>query len=398
MRYRKFKADHLFTGHAWLQEHAVLVTDEAGVIQGIVPEKEAGEDVERYRGILCPGFINCHCHLELSHLQGLIPSGTGMVNFLLAVISQRNFPTEQIQQSIEMAERQMLMQGIVAVGDICNTADTVYQKKLGRIHYHNFVETMGFIGATAPQRFKAAENIYNEFHDGLQPFRYKSRSSIVPHASYSVSKKLLQLIVHFPANDLLTWHNQESIAENDFFRTGKGDLLRLYRSLGIDISPFRASGNSSLQVFLPKLYPGQSAILVHNVVTTEEDLQYMQHVQRSLSQFYFCLCPNANEYIGNGLPDMPLLRRYTDQLVIGTDSLASNRQLSIMEELITLHRHYPDIPLRDLLRWATSNGAAALQMEEELGSFEPGKRPGVLLIENSNAERLTDRAAVKRLL
>ena len=105
MTYRKFKADYLFTGREMADEDAVLVTTEDGTVQDILPFSRAGEGIEQLKGILSPGFINCHCHLELSHLKGMLPERRGLVDFLLAVMQQRNSqPPEWIQASMADAE------------------------------------------------------------------------------------------------------------------------------------------------------------------------------------------------------------------------------------------------------------------------------------------------------
>jgi imidazolonepropionase-like amidohydrolase len=73
-------------------------------------------------------------------------------------------------------------------------------------------------------------------------------------------------------------------------------------------------------------------------------------------------------------------------MVIGTDSLASNHVLSIAAELATILRHFPHIEIAELLQWATLNGAKALGLDHMLGSFEPGKTPGVLVIKEDFSE------------
>jgi len=113
MTYRKFKADYLFTGREMAEKDAVLITTEDGTVQAILPAAEAGEGIEQLRGALSPGFINCHCHLELSHLKGVLPERTGMVDFLLAVMQQRGASPEFIGASIDDAEESMLHNGIV---------------------------------------------------------------------------------------------------------------------------------------------------------------------------------------------------------------------------------------------------------------------------------------------
>jgi aminodeoxyfutalosine deaminase len=407
MTYRKFKADYLFTGRELAAADSVLITLHDGTVQSIVPAAEAGEGVEVYHGLLSPGFINCHCHLELSHLKGAIPERTGLVDFLSTVIRQRaqagaagaggvggaGDQQELIRGAIAAGEQEMLDNGIVAVGDICNTADTVSQKAGGRLYYHNFVETMGFIEQGAQDRFARSLEVFHAFAEAYTlPIE---SNSIVPHAPYSVSAALFRLIAGFPGNHLLTIHNQESEAENEFYLSGKGDFLRLYRQMGLDVGFFKGTGKRSLESWLPYFHRNQSLILVHNVATGVEDLDAAMGGGRDL---FFCLCPNANLYIGGQLPDVELLRRYGCDVVIGTDSLASNHQLSILEELKTLQRAFPQLPTPTLLNWATESGARALQLDAVLGSFLPGKQPGVLIIDHLDGERLGRNTAVRRLV
>ncbi|MFL5745392.1 MAG: amidohydrolase family protein [Niastella sp.] len=388
MNYRKFTADHLFTGSEWFSNGSVLITSTEGEIIDLVPAAEAGEGVANYSGILSPGFVNCHCHLELSHMKGIIPEKTGMVDFLVRVIQQRGFDGAIIQKAIEAAENSMLQNGIVAVGDICNTPNTVEQKKQGRLLYHNFIETMGFIEQTAAQRFEASRAVYEQF---ARLYRNPSESnSIVPHAPYSVSPALFQMITHFPGNHLLAIHSQESGAEREFIEKGTGDFHRLYQALNIDISFYKPRSTGSLPAYLTHFLPNQSLILVHNTNTNKEDLEYIAHCPLPIGNLFFCLCPNANEYIGNPLPNIDLLREYKAAIVVGTDSLASNHQLSVLAELQTIHQHYPHLEKSELLQWATLNGARALELDEVIGSFEVGKKPGVLVIDEqfTKVERL----------
>lgn len=193
------------------------------------------------------------------------------------------------------------------------------------------------------------------------------------------------MITHFPGNRLLTIHNQESEVENEFLEKGSGDFHRLYNALHIDISSYKARGQRSLQSHLSHFLSHQSLILVHNVTTNNDDLAFIASGE-SIANLFFCLCPNANEYIGNPLPDIDLLRHYQAVITIGTDSLASNNQLSVLAELQTIHTHYPHIEIKELLTWATLNGARALQLDSVLGSFEPGKQPGILVVNEELTE------------
>ncbi|HEX7846797.1 MAG TPA: amidohydrolase family protein [Chitinophagaceae bacterium] len=374
MSYRKFRADQLFDGYRLLDDQHVLVTTEDGTIEDIVTINEAGEDIQTFEGILSPGFINCHCHLELSHLKGLIPEGTGLVDFVLKVVTERHFPEEQILQAIEKAEEEMLNNGIVAVGDIGNNALTIPQKIKGRIWYHNFIEASGVHPSVVTERFQRSVDFFKEY---AQYYSIPVESnSIVPHAPYSVADELWQKIIHFPGNHLLTIHNQEMAAENEWFIEKKGELTRLYEKMNIDVSFFQPSGKSSLQTYLPKILPQQSLILVHNVHTSEDDVVFAKQTGQRI---YWCLCPHANEYISRQLPPVDLLMKHDCAIVLGTDSLASNHQLSILAEMKLLQESFSSIPIEQLLQWATLNGAKALQMDKQLGSFEKGKRPGVIV-------------------
>lgn len=363
------------------------------MVVDVIASTEAGDGIERFDGILSPGFINCHCHLELSHMRGHIPKHTGLVDFVLKVVNERHYEEPEILSAIEKAEEEMLHNGIVAVGDICNNTLTIPQKLKGRLMYHNFIEASGFPPPVAETRFNRSADFYNEYSKRLPS------NSIVPHAPYSVSPDMFRMINEFPGNDLLTMHNQEIAEENELFKKGTGDLLRMYAKMGIDVSFFKPSGKSSLQTVLPCFTNKQSLILVHNVCTSEEDIDFLKpQTSNPKPQTFFCLCPNANLYISNKLPDVMMFITKGVDIVLGTDSLASNDQLSILEEMKTIQENAAQVDLASLLQWATVNGARALQMNDVLGSFEKGKRPGIVLIENTSGLRLTEPSSSIRIL
>lgn len=375
MAFHKLLADELFDGYTLSKQERVLILAEDGTVQGLVPSEDAGEGIRRLSGILVPGLVNCHCHLELSHLRNRIPEKTGLLRFVSTVMAERAADEEEVFSAIASAEEEMRQGGIVAVGDICNTSLTGRQKAAGNLHYHSFVEATGFDPRMAGHRFEHCRLIATQLadHPGVRP----ETISIVPHAPYSVSDELWNSIVGLPGNRLLSMHNQETPAENELFRDGTGEWLKLYEQLSIDTSRFRPTGQSSLQSVLPRFKPSQSVILVHNVETSADDLQLAAASGLDLS---WCLCPNANLYISGVLPPVELLVRGNCRIVIGTDSLASNQGLGILAELKMLRHHFPRLPLSWMLKWATLNGAEALHLESLLGSFDPGKRPGVTLI------------------
>ncbi len=362
----------MFDGHSFLADGSILVMSDDGIVEDIL-HNETTHSAKHLKGLLMPGMINAHCHLELSHLKGLIPEHTGLVDFLLSVNAGRHTCSpEQIDEAIVLAEQQMIQNGIVAVGDISNTNDTIRQKQQQQLHYHTFVECVGLLDANAQQRFDNSLNLCREF-EKLHP------ASVVLHAPYSVSDTLIRLVNEVSDKKRTTIHNQECDDENELFLSGNGNFLKLFNAILQDDSFFRASGKNSLQTYLPKLDQQEQLILVHNTVSTEEDIRLAHSLKKEL---YWCLCPNANRYIENKLPDIPMMMKNDCTMVLGTDSLASNHELSILAEIQTIQYYFPLIPLEEMLRWATSNGANALGMQHTLGSFEKGKKPGMVQVEN----------------
>ncbi|OYW81696.1 MAG: hypothetical protein B7Z27_01625, partial [Sphingobacteriia bacterium 32-37-4] len=163
MAYLQFSGQNLFDGTQFLGPDQVLITTAEGIIKAIIPLKDAGENVQKLNGIITPGFINAHCHLELSHMKGIIPEHTGLPDFILKIVNERHFPEENMLEAIAQAEAAMLQEGIVAVGDISNNALTAPQKQQGNLAYHTFVEISGWKPAIAEPRFANALEVLSKF-------------------------------------------------------------------------------------------------------------------------------------------------------------------------------------------------------------------------------------------
>ena len=392
MEYRKFKADHIFDGGSFLNQNKVLITDVRGEIIDIIDETEAGEGIEILNGILSPGFINAHCHLELSHLKNRIHLKTGLVEFVTKVVSERNFARDEIMNAMKDAEAEMLKAGIVAVGDICNNSLSLLQKKSKNLRYYNFIETSGWNPKVAQTRFEKSKIYYDEFT------KEKMTVSIVPHAPYSVSEALWGKITPLFSRKVVTIHNQETKHEDEFFLKGSGEFFNMYKMMNIDNSFYKPKRIRSLETYFKKFSKASSVILVHNTFTKKVDVDYINE-NKSLDQIVsFCLCPNANLYIENALPPVKMLSKNKCNIIVGTDSLASNKKLNILEELKTIAKNFPEIKIETLLKWATINGARALQMDDQLGSFEKGKNPGVVLIENIIDKKFAKVSVARKIL
>src|SRR5688572_13914364 len=216
MAYRKFKADQLFDGYHLHGDDKVLVTDDSGKIEAVVPVTEAGEAIQTFKGILSPGLVNCHCHLELSHLKDVIPPHTGLIEFLVSVVQKRGFDDKLVQGAIIKAEQEMFSNGIVAVGDICNTADAVPVKAKSAIYWNSFIEVLSFTDERAIERVAYYTDVLS-IHQQNLPRSF--RNALTPHAPYTISPKTFQLINQATKGQIISIHNQEHPAQDELYKS-----------------------------------------------------------------------------------------------------------------------------------------------------------------------------------
>jgi aminodeoxyfutalosine deaminase len=396
---RKIAASYIFPVSSPPLKNGILILGDDGKILELVDtsgQLREEANLEFYNGILVPGFINAHCHLELSYLHNKIERGTGLGGFIGQVNILRKEIPGNILDEAEKADLNMLKEGIVAVGDISNGLTSIEIKKNSKLKYHTFAEVYGFLPERAERAFSFAREVF-EFCRF-----YGLPASVSPHSPYSVSNQLFALIRDFASGNTfpISMHNQESQGENEFYLTGSGEIANhLQNNLNLDISGWKPTGKNSLPSVLGKLPENNNLLLVHNTFTGESDIQFLKS-HRDPATVFFVLCPNANQYISNSLPPVNFFRQYGLTICLGTDGLASNSQLSILSEMLAIQEKFPEISLEELVLWATLNGAKALGMDRELGGFEPGKKPGINLLEKVDLlnRRLTPETNVKRLV
>ncbi len=387
-----FRADYVFPVNADPIRNGAVVVDDDGKIISVaqeIPPDYADVLVEQFDGVICPGFVNTHCHVELSHLKDKITNGEGLISFIQNVQLQRNSTRQEIEDAALAADQAMYDNGIVAVGDISNSDVTIGLKLKSKLYYHTFVEAFAFVPQKAEEVFAKAVELLNQF---------KPQScSVTPHAPYSVSKELFKLLKKFSDSNknLLSIHNQECEDENKFFRYKLGRFNELYAHFGIDISFFKPQARNSIQSVLPLLSHRQDILLVHNTCTNLKDIYFIKRFDHKI---HWCFCPNANIYIEGRLPKIDLFIDQGFNITLGTDSLASNNKLCILSEMATIQKHFPSLQLTRLLQWATINGAKFLGIDQEKGSLEPGKTPGLNLITGLNDLKITDQTKVRRLI
>lgn len=390
---RKFSADIIFPVASEPIKEGVIITDENGKILQI-DRRDAHDTggVEIRKGVIVPGFVNTHCHLELSHMKGKADTGTGLLPFLQTVVNFRDIPMEEILDAIARADQEMYNNGIVAVGDISNKLDTAAQKDKSKIRYYTFVEMFDFMQDSWTDK---AFNDYKAVYDG-QSTANGNRKSCVPHSPYTVTAELFKKIRE--VNDdsaTVSIHNQETVHEDEFFLSKTGGFLDFYEAFNFPTDHFQPTGKTSIHYALQHLNPRNRNLFVHNTMTTPPDIQAAQAWS---DRVYWATCANANLYIENR---MPFYRYFLDnqaRMTIGTDSLTSNWQLSVLEEMKTIARFQSYVPFETLLRWATLNGAEALGFDEDFGSIEIGKSPGLNLLNLDETLKLSHDTTVERLI
>lgn len=365
-------------------------SSDAKIIDLVSADTSDFEDLLRIDGLLAPGFVNVHCHLELSHLQGQITKYCGLPKFLLEVITRKQLHSEE---EIEIATQKMLdslefayATGTRVIGDIVNTTLSLSVKqnysggRLGNFRLHNFIELVGFDAYFPEWKKQQFNQVYTDF------MRAGLVSSLALHAPYSVGQDLLTQWAK-QRQTVSSIHNQETKAENELYLYGKGDFIEFYQQLGIDYHHFCPPSRTSFQHFLPYMAScSQRSIFVHNTFMRLTDMHYFLQQDKTLRDTcFFAICARANEYIEGQLPLPEIFTELREYLVIGTDSLASNTDLSLFKELQFLQTYY-NLSSQDLLFWATANGAKALNVEQEYGYLRRGFRPGIVWIHPIGAE------------
>ena len=355
-----------------------LVIDDFGLLKDIVKKTEIqSSEIEHYDGIIAPGFVNAHCHLELSHLFSHIDPKTGLIEFLKQVITKRNnFNKKEQEDAAIEADFKMWESGIVAVGDISNIDTTFKTKANSKIYYHTFIELIGLNPLHSETIFEKGLSLLKELEN------YNLIGSLAAHAPFSSSKLLINKIANYNGLNNLAFsiHNQESEEETKFFAGRPSGINDLFAYLNIDINWFTPPKTSSLLSYLDVI-PNKKSLLVHNTFCKEEDIIASKH-----KFINWCFCPGANLFIENTLPNYDLFLNHNQNWCIGTDSLASNQKLDMCFEASILLAKSPSISIESILKALTYNGAKALGIEDKFGKLIIGKNTGLNLIKHSDTQ------------
>lgn len=387
----RFAANYLFTAEGEPIKNGYVETAGDGTIIEVGRLEEETPSTEFHNGIICPGFVNAHCHIELSHLKGKFRKGTGMSGFITQINELReSAPAAERIERIEEEMERLYNEGVSAMADISNCNESFIPKRESPIYTRTFIELFGSEPKDAEMIIDGAKKLLEEAD------RCGIDASITPHSPYTMSPELLgKASAQGLSRGYISYHNQESEEEEEMIGFGRGALHENYISRGLSVpSP---TGRPALIHFLERLKEihnppfKEHILLIHNTVTGIESIRAAKEI---LEESTWVTCPLSNIFIHNRLAPLNIFREEGLRIAIGTDSLSSNDTLSMIGEMEKIQSSFPEIPLGEIIEWATINGAKALGQEGRLGTLTPGKRPGVVLIEGADLSSLKLRKGV----
>ncbi len=312
-------------------------------------------------GLLLPGLVNAHCHLELSHLRGRIDGSAGFVGWVESLVTQRpEDPREAVRAAASRAIETVVRTGTVAVGDVSNALDHLDLLDASPLEAIVFHELIGWDPARADAILAAAEARVAAL--GASP---RVRIRLAAHAPHSVSSDLLRGLV--ARGGPAAMHLAESPEEVRFLSQGGGAWAGFLTRRGLEVA-FEGSGLSPTQYVeqLGALHP--RLVAAHCVQVDAADCARL--ARRGV---HVVLCPRSNRALGVGVAPLPELLAAGVRLSLGTDSLASVDTLDLMDDVVALHGVFPAVPAETLVRLATVGGAEALGLPD-LGTIAAGKR------------------------
>ena len=369
-------------------------TEDDGTVIRTGPVEDPSKEAVFYDGALVPGFVNAHCHVELSYMKGLFRKGTGMAGFIDQINALRDTqsPSQKLR-ALREAMDSMWAQGVDAMADISNCADSFAVKAAHPLYTRTFLEVFG----TEPEDCPAVMASVTALAGKARSFGLDAAPT--PHACYTMSPELLrEASAAGLRSGFLSYHSEESPEEDEMIRFGRGKMWDNRKAARMSTPP--VTGGSSLSYFLDQLEKVVPLPVEGHVLLVHEccmDTAGARAAQAALKHPFVALCPLSNLFIHNALPPVEMMRREGLTLCVGTDSLSSNDELDMVRELYCLQEHFPEVPLEELLEWACRNGARFLGKEDVLGSFAPGSKAGVVLIDHLQDGRLTAESHSRRL-
>jgi cytosine/adenosine deaminase-related metal-dependent hydrolase len=362
-------------------EHAWLVIDR-GLVAAIGrgrPTGPAGRVIDLGDAIVLPGLVNAHTHLEFSALTEPLAAAGGLPAWLGRVVAARrgreagvgNESEARAVTAIRQGLAESVAGGVTAIGEIATAAAPAAYAGPGpatRVFREGLGLRAAAVGAVPRQ---IAADLDRLAAAGIA-------CGISPHAPYSVAAPLgRRLLTEACRRRIpLAMHLLESEAEAELLSRGTGPFRRLLEDLG-------AWDSAAPPALLPaaewigRLAHVPRGIVVH-ATHIERDAAALARLARHRDRLAVVICPRTTRAISGCLPPLAVLREAGVRVALGTDSRASNPDLSLLAECRTLVDAGLASPEK-ALRMATVHGAWALGFDRRAGQIAPG-RPADLVI------------------
>lgn len=364
-----------------IPDGAVRVCD--GAITAVGPASahppQPGDDVLSFPdGILLPGLVNAHCHLELGDLAGRVPFRGTFSGWLVSLMAFGRPNAAAVAQSVRAGVRALLAGGATCVGDITTTGFALDPLRRSGLRAVSFRELLGLTPDRASEALATAREWLQQPAPGApDPRGGRVRMGLSPHAPYSTAATVYREAAQMAraANAPFSTHLSESLEEFEFVVHGTGGLLEVLRSRGIPAEVWEAPGQSPVS-YLDALgalaVPGAAA---HVNYLMPGDLERL--ASGRLTPVY---CPGSHAFFGHPPHPAGALLRAGVPVALGTDSLASNTGLSLLAEARLAWERTPGTRAEDWVRAATRHGARALCLDGVCGELAPGRRADLVVV------------------
>ncbi len=360
---RRYRADWTWLPDGPIRGGEVTVDDE-GRIARVRSAHTTGADAVELPGLLLPGFVNAHCHLELSDLRGKIPGGRGLSTWAQALIARRRQPDDEAMRAAIDEARES---GTAAIIDTTNSGATMPLLVDGGVHGLAEIELIGI----EPERCEAALA-----HAARLQLAPGLPTRVTCHAVVSCSEELLATVLAPPVEPApaATFHIDEDPAELDLLQAQEGPWADFLDRLGRDWRGRMGRAETPVRLLERLGVLGPHLALVHCVHTVGDDLDRIAAAGAAV-----VLCPRSNLHIGGALPDVPGMVRRGIPLAIGTDSLASAPDLYLLAEARALAQAFPDVPPDVFVTALTLGGARLFDAVDADGARGDGAARGGLV-------------------
>ena len=329
---------------------------------GKIKARNSGEIVDLGEQALLPGLINTHCHLDYTCLRGKIAPQKSFTDWIRAInAAKASLSEEDYVPSINEGFAEAKRFGTTTIANL-----TAYPELISKIDEP--IRTWWFaelIDIRSPDRA-------NEIVDlAIESLKSKKNWGLAPHALFTASPNLFHRCEEIARreNILLTTHLAESREEMSMFCDGSGPLYEFIKETG---RPMDDCGHETpLERFVGRLGDASlpNWIVAHLNELSESDFDLLA---RSTRKFHVVHSPRSHGYFAHSPFPFERLHALGFNICLGTDSLASNENLSLFAEMRAFQRNEPNVSPRKIFEMVTVNAARALNQQNALGRIRPG--------------------------